>query len=301
MSQADINLPQPRRLGETSRADAWYMQPLAVFLGFTAFIVYATWAGTRADNFFANAAHPSVVVSGGTAVAHYLCPMYSPVLFDIPGLRSGHAWFGEAPTWLVDMFGWLPFGLTYSPAMLVLMAPAGFRFTCYYYRGAYYKAFWADPPNCAVGEPGFRGTRYRGEEKLPLILQNIHRFFLYLALGFVVVLSYDGVISYIYTVGAPGAEHKVFGVGVGSLIMTLNPILIAGYTFGCHSLRHLVGGKKDCIGSGNVRRTVYDCVSCFNRSHMKWAWVSLIWVGFTDLYVRMVASGVWTDYVLFHL
>ena len=115
------------------------------------------------------------------------------------------------------------------------------------------------------------------------------------------VLSYDGVISYIFTVGESGAERKVFGVGVGSLILTINPILIAGYTFGCHSLRHLVGGRKDCIGSGNVRRTVYDCVSCFNRNHMKWAWFSLVWVGFTDFYVRMVASGVWTDYVLFHL
>ena len=26
--------------------------------------------------------------------------------------------------------------------------PALFRVTCYYYRGAYYKALWADPPSC---------------------------------------------------------------------------------------------------------------------------------------------------------
>jgi hypothetical protein len=32
---------------------------------------------------------------------------------------------------------------------------------------------------------------------------------------------------------------------------------------------------------------------------MKWAWVSLIWVGLTDLYVRLCAMGLWTDYRLF--
>src|SRR6266513_2973715 len=67
----------------------------------------------------------------------------------------------------------------YSPELLILWAPGGFRLTCYYYRGAYYKAFWADPPACTVGEP--RKT-YLGERSFPLIMQNVHRYFLYLAL-----------------------------------------------------------------------------------------------------------------------
>ena len=62
--------------------------------------------------------------------------------------------------------------MPWSPALLILWAPGGFRLTCYYYRGAYYKAFWADPPSCAVGEP--RGS-YRGEHSFPPIMQNIHR------------------------------------------------------------------------------------------------------------------------------
>ena len=37
-------LPQQRRFGETSRTDAWWTQSLLVFLGFSAFIVYSTWA-----------------------------------------------------------------------------------------------------------------------------------------------------------------------------------------------------------------------------------------------------------------
>ena len=64
-------------------------------------------------------------------------------------------------------------------------APGGFRFTCYYYRGAYYKAFWADPPGCTVGEPR---KCYLGERSFPLVLQNVHRYFLYLGLLFIVVL-----------------------------------------------------------------------------------------------------------------
>jgi hypothetical protein len=90
---------------------------------------------------------------------------------------SPHAWFGPMPRWMPAFV---------SPAMLILWAPAGFRLTCYYYRGAYYKAFWADPPGCAVREPR---NSYLGESAFPLILQNIHRYFLYVALLILVVLA----------------------------------------------------------------------------------------------------------------
>ena len=102
--------------------------------------------------------------------------MYAPLLFGQPGEGS---WFGAMPSWMPGFV---------TAAMLILWAPGGFRFTCYYYRGAYYKAFWADPPNCAVGEPR---KSYLGERTFPLILQNIHRYFLYLALVFLVLLAHD--------------------------------------------------------------------------------------------------------------
>ncbi len=297
MSAVPTPLPQLRKLGETQRRDAWWTQPLIVFLGFTAFVVYSTWAGARAGDFFSHAGNPTRSVWGGTSVAHYLSPMYSPVLWDIPGKPSGHSWLGEAPGWLVSFFETVAFPFFYfSPAFLILVFPAGFRATCYYYRGAYYKGFWGDPPNCAVGEPGFRGRRYRGEAKWPLIVMNIHRYFLYAALFFVGFLSYDAILSFWFT--DPQTHEGGLGVGVGSLVLTINPILIALYTFGCHSLRHLIGGKKDCIGAGGAHRTAYDCVSCLNRKHMQWAWASLIWVGFTDFYVYMVANGAWTDWRL---
>lgn len=268
-------------MAETSRKDAWWLQSLLTFLGLGAFIVYSTWAAFQGNHYWYG---PT-----GTGLehgSHYLSPMYSPALFDMPGAanKTGHAWLGEAPAWLAA----LPL---FSPALLILWAPGGFRFTCYYYRGAYYKAFWADPISCAVGEPGFRGKKYRGEKKLPLILQNVHRYFLYLALFFLVVLSYDAVMSYFFTVD--GTTR--FGIGVGSLVLTVNPILLGGYTLGCHSLRHLIGGRKDSLASLGGQKKAYDCVSCLNRGHMQWAWFSLFWVGFTDLYVRLCSMGIIHD------
>src|SRR6187431_1967227 len=151
-----------RGFGQTARRDKWWATPAIIFAGFSAFIVYATWAA------FQNAHY---------TFGPYLSPFYSPELWG----SSPHAWFGPKPAW------W-PEWLLFSPAMLILWMPAGFRFTCYYYRGAYYKAFWADPPGCAVREPR---KSYWGEQSLPLILQNVHRYFLYLALAFLICLAYD--------------------------------------------------------------------------------------------------------------
>src|ERR1051326_8631908 len=206
-------LPQVRSLAETSRRDTWWVQPLLVFLGFGAFLVYASWAGMQGVHYW---------VPG----TRYLSPMYAPTLWDswqiqALGLSSGHAWFGAWPSWLPH-YVIFPFAVL-TPAALILWGPGGFRFTCYYYRGAYYKAFWADPLNCGVGEPGFRGKKYRGEAKLPLILQNVHRYFLYVAIAFIGLLSFDAVESFFF----PREDGTHFGIGVGSLVMTVNVVLLA--------------------------------------------------------------------------
>ena len=282
MAQVNMPLPQVRSLGETKRTDRWWVQPLLVLLGFSAFIVYSTWAAFQGNHFWLEA--------GG---AHYLSPFYSPLIFDPVGVTTGHAWFGQPPGWLLGI--WPTAIIPFSPAFLILWAPGGFRFTCYYYRGAYYKAFWGDPVSCAVGEPKFRGKNYRGEHKFPLILQNIHRYFFYLAALFIVLLGYDAVISYIWTTPEGG---KTFGVGVGTIVLTLNPIFLGAYTFGCHSFRHLIGGRRDTLSTLGARKKAYDCASCLNRRHMLFAWISLFWVGFTDFYVRMCSMGVISDFRL---
>jgi hypothetical protein len=261
-------LLKPSGFGITSRPDSWWIQPLIVFLGFSSFIVYSTWAAFQGDHY---------------VLGNYLSPFYSPEIFG----SSPHAIFGGKPGWWP---GWLPF----SPAFLILWVPAGFRFTCYYYRGAYYKAFWADPSNCAVGEPR---DAYRGENSSPLIVQNIHRYFLYLALILVAILAYDAYKAMFFVDTTTGVES--FGIGVGTIVLALNVVFLALYTLGCHSLRHIVGGYKDLLSTAPVRRTAYQCVTCVNRKHMNFAWISLFWVGFSDLYVRLCSMGIWMDWRLF--
>ena len=251
--------------GQSERQDNWWIQPLAIFLGFSAFIVYSTWAAFQGDNYH---------------FGPYLSPFYSPEIFG----DSVHSLFGPKP-------GWWPLWLPFSPAFLILWAPGGFRFTCYYYRGAYYKAFWSDPPSCAVGEPR---QKYRGEASFPLIMQNIHRYFLYLALMFIVFLTYD-VWNALWFVD-PATGEKSFGLGVGTLVLAANVILLSCYTLGCHSLRHLVGGFLDKFSGSPVRFKTYQCVSCLNKRHMFWAWMSLFMVGLSDVYIRLCAMGIWTDW-----
>jgi hypothetical protein len=246
----------------TERRDAWWLSPLATVAALGTFIVYSTWAALQGDHY----------VSGP-----YISPFYSPELFG----DSPHSWFGPKPSMWPS---WLPF----SPAMLILWAPGGFRLTCYYYRGSYYKAFWADPPACAVSEPR---KSYWGEASFPLIIQNIHRFFLFISLGVVACLFYDVVLATRFPDG--------FGVGVGTVVLAVNSVLLGLYISGCHSLRHLVGGRRDSLPKGALRKGCYECVSGLNRRHMLLAWTSLATVMLSDVYVRLCAMKVITDWRIF--
>ena len=253
---------QNGRFGQTSRRDKWWVSPLLVFLGLSAFVVYSTWAAFQ---------------NGYYTFGPYLSPFYSPELFG----SSPHALFGPKPSWY-------PAFLPFSPALLILWIPGLFRLTCYYYRGAYYKSFWADPPACAVGEPR---NSYLGEHSFPLILQNFHRQFLrlsYIVWGFLV---YDVWKAFWFDDG--------FGIGVGTIVLAVNVVLLAGYIFGCHAFRHLIGGGFNQISKYPVRQQLYNCATCLNGSHKKWAWASLCSVGFADIYVRLCSMGVWTDWRIF--
>jgi hypothetical protein len=247
--------PAPTRttqLGETQRRDAWWLELLPVIILFGGFGIYATLR-----------AFEGRLYDWGP----YLSPFYSPLL------DPNHHWL---PRFI-------------SPALLILGAPLGFRTTCYYYRKAYYRAFFLDPPACTVGEPGFR-KNYRGETRFPFILQNVHRYFLYLAILFLCFLWYDVFRAFDF-----GGK---FGIGLGTVIMLINVILLSAYTFSCHSLRHIVGGKLDCFSCstfGPPRHSAWSFLTVLNERHMVWAWASLISVGFTDFYIRMLASGVFKD------
>jgi len=254
----------PRGFGGTTRRDSWWFVPLVIFIGLSLFVGYATWAA------FQNAHY---------TFGPYLSPFYSPEIWG----DSPHALLGPKPAW------W-PALAPFSPALLILPFPGLFRFTCYYYRGAYYKSFWADPPACAVGEPR---KSYWGENSFPLIFQNVHRYFMYVAVLFLFVLAYDVWLAMWFTNPTTGVRE--FGIGLGTVILATNVVLLSCYTLGCHVARHLVGGLFDEVSKHPVCDRAYACSTSLNYKHQLFAWCSLISVAFSDVYIRLCSMGIVTD------
>lgn len=191
----------------------------------------------------------------------YLSPFYSPLL-----------------TWP---------GIPLSPAILVLWAPLGFRASCYYYRKAYYRAFFWSPPACAVSEVPHD---YRGEAGILKWLPRIHRWFLYLSIAVLAILWIDTVKAFDF-----GGR---FGIGAGSIVLLLNVVFLTLFTFGCHALRSLSGGNLRCFSCapfGQARRGAWRAITKLTSQHPLWAWVSLYSVAFADLYIRLLAMGVFHD------
>lgn len=199
----------------------------------------------------------------------YLSPFYSPCL----AVNCEHV--------SVPLFGsWY----NLSPAILILWIPGGFRLTCYYYRKAYYRSFFWAPPACAVRDAP---KTYAGETRFPFILQNIHRYFFWLSIPVLAFLWWDAIMAFSFPSG--------FGIGLGTLVLIANAALLSMYSFSCHSCRHLCGGGLNSFHASPSRHSLWSVVTKLNERHMQIAWVSLIWVALTDLYVRLLAMGVIQD------
>ncbi|MCU1604569.1 MAG: integral rane protein, partial [Modestobacter sp.] len=176
----------------------------------------------------------------------------------------------------------------FTPAIFILIFPLGFRLTCYYYRKAYYRAFWQSPPACAVAEPH---QKYSGETKLPLVGNNIHRYFFYAGLVFNTILTYDAIAAFFFEKN--GGTH--FGVGLGTFVLLANAAMLWLYSLSCHSCRHIMGGRLNHFSKHPLRYKFWTLVSKLNHSHMKFAWISLVGVALTDAYVWAVSSGLFND------
>ncbi len=197
----------PQGFGRTSRRDSWWSTPLVVFT------VFSPLSSTpRGQRFKTHTTNSGLILS----------PFYSPVLWG----DSSHAWFGPQPAW------W-PGVLPFSPALVdssvpwpvpihVLLLP------------------WRLLQGVLGGSAELRRRRtaqgYLGENSFPLILQNVHRYFFYFAVIFIFILSYDVWLALWFT--NPVTLRKQFGIGVGTILLLVNVILLASYTFGCHSGRH---------------------------------------------------------------
>jgi hypothetical protein len=243
----------------TLRTDRWWIQPLVTVSVLVAFIIYATVRAFWNKHYFQDP---------------YISPFYSPCLSSS---------CDPAPH-----VSWLPSNGFFTPAIFILVFPLGFRLTCYYYRKAYYRSFWASPPACAVAEPH---ASYSGETRVPLIGNNIHRYFFYAGLVFNTILTYDAIVAFRFE--KDGGHH--FGVGLGTAVLVTNATLLWLYSLSCHSCRHIVGGRLTHFSKHPLRYRFWTFVSKLNHRHMQLAWVSLFGVALTDLYVWLVSSGVFDD------
>jgi hypothetical protein len=256
------------RLGETTRRDGWWITPAAMALTFLVFVIYATWAAFQSDFYH---------FPYGVEHYSYLSPFYSPPFQE---------YFPSVGAFKI------------FPAFWVVWLPIAFRVTCYYGRKAYYRSLLLSPAACAVGKGKGRG--YNGESALPWILNNLHRYFLYL-IAVLVVFHWIHFFQ-AFRFYDEAAQGWKFGMGIGSLVIAADTILLTLYVVSCHSFRHIIGGKVDCFScarAGELRHKSWESVSKLNVYHNMFFWSSLITVGFADLYIRLCAMGIWTDVRIF--
>ncbi len=251
-----IHAPGRAAISErTLRKDRWWIQPLLVFVGLTAFVIYGVWR-----------------VFWGlptSFVMPYTSIFYSPCLAEncLPGNDE----------WAIVGSWW-----TISPALLTAWIPLVFRFTCYYYRKSYLRSFWLSPPACAVAEPH---RSYTGERRVPLVFNNSHRYWWYLAIVFGAILTYDAILAFRNPQGEWG--H----MGLGTVFLLVNAFAIWMYTLSCHSCRNSVAGRINNFSKHPLRYKMWTLVSRMNLKHAEWAWISLATIVVADFYVYLVAAG----------
>lgn len=253
--------PTRAQIGQkTLRTDNWLKSPILTDLGFAAFVIYATVRAFMQNNYF-------------VPEYHYLTPFYSPCISTGCIPEASGFWPQFLPDWPI-----LPYAALSLPFLLL------FRLTCYYYRGAYYRSVWQSPTACAVAEPH---AKYTGETRFPLIIQNTHRYFFYIAAAISVINTYDAIIAFRSPTG--------FGFGLGNVILVVNVVLLWTYTLSCHSCRHVAGGRLKHFSKHPVRYWMWTQISKLNTRHKLYAWITLGTLMLTDFYVMLVASGTISD------
>ncbi|MCW2720312.1 hypothetical protein [Pseudonocardia sp.] len=261
-STTDASTGRAQIAARTLRTDRWWLPPLLNFAGLAAWVIYATVrAFMQADYFTADQNYS------------YLTPFYSPC-FSV-GCYPEASHFGQ----FLPNVWWLPYAAVTLPFLLL------FRLTCYYYRKAYYRAFWLSPPACAVAEPH---KKYTGETRFPLLGQNLHRYFFYIAALISLINTYDAVDAFINKDGT-------FGFGLGNIILVINVVMLWLYTASCHSCRSIIGGRLNHFSKHPVRYKLWGWVSRLNGKHMQLAWTTLATLAITDFYIMAVSAGWWSD------
>jgi hypothetical protein len=265
--KAGVGGPDRAHIPErTFRTDRWWAYPLSTGAILVFFTGYALVRYFMNDYYWA----PD---------ENLLTPMYSPCISEVCPEGASH--FG---TFLPEMWPIIPIGFITFGVLL------GFRATCYYYRKAAYRSLMFSPAACAVPEPA---KKYSGERKFPFVLTNGHRYFFYAALLFAGINVYDAVLAF------HGKDGGI-GMGVGTVVILINVVMLSAYTLSCHACRHILGGKLKNFSKHPVRYRFWVLVSKLNPRHGQFAMISLFTVIFTDAYIMAVSAGWITDLRIFN-
>ena len=196
-----------------------------------------------------------------------ISPFYSPCLTGscVPGSHPGTS----SP------------GGPISPALLILIFPLGFRLTCYYYRKAYYRSFWRSPPACAVADAhgSYSGSPLPAPppEHPPLLLLRRPR------------VQRDP--HHRRRRGLPASPGRASASAWAPSSWPSTPPSCGCTRSAATACRHLCGGGVKQFSKSPIRHRIWKALTPLNARHMLFAWMSLVFVALTDLYVRLVASG----------
>ena len=105
------------------------------------------------------------------------------------------------------------------------------------------------------------------------------------------VLTWDALLAF----GPAEGESDGIHMGLGTVLMVANVVLIWLYTLSCHSCRHITGGRLRHFSKHPVRYRMWTFVSRLNTNHGAYAWYSLFSVAIVDFYIYLLATNVFDD------
>ena len=263
LSSLGINVKLPLRKGfaRTQRIDNWWTEPFWMASALTIAVLYT---GMRVLIWDGDIQYDNHRVTS---------PIFSPDVLHLLHITNHPGWMNSA--------------------MLILWIPFGFRGTCYYMRRVYHRTFFQNPTGCMIAKPELNyAIGYKGERG-PFILNNIHRYMLYLAILILSVKFYDVILTTKFSDGSRA-------ISIGTLILGIESFLLLMYVTSCHAFRHLFGGGMNRWRGGlsGVFGSLYRTISKVNVHHSFWFWTSLAMVFLGDLFVLAVAEDILSDQIL---
>ena len=113
----------------------------------------------------------------------------------------------------------------------------------------------------------------------------------------IVIFSISRSSFSLFSGGMPSSpsDFRTVSVWAWARSCLINAALFSLFSFSCNSCRHLCGGYLNSFHDAPGKYKTWTLIGKLNEKHMEYAWVSLIWVGLTDAYVRLLAMGMITD------